>query len=93
MASRRTEERDMEGNCTRAVEYNCSLAKTSRQEAEELFDAMFNLKQALSGRTLWVGGTEVAEKYPLSNFNCFRRDTEFLTKEGIKTFMILRMEI
>lgn len=72
--------------CTRAVEYNCSLAKTSRQEAEELFDAMFNLKQALSGRTLWVGGTEVAEKYPLSNFNCFRRDTEFLTKEGIKTF-------
>lgn len=56
--------------CARAVEYNCSLAKTSRQEAEELFDAMFNLKQALSGRTLWVGGTEVAEKYPLSNFNC-----------------------
>ena len=34
--------------CARAVEYNCSLAKTSRQEAEELFDAMFNLKQALS---------------------------------------------
>ena len=56
--------------CIRAVEYNCSLANTPRKEAEELFDAMFNLKQALSGRTLWVGGTEVAEKYPLANFNC-----------------------
>lgn len=72
--------------CRRAVEYNCALAETPKKEAERLFDNMFNLKQALSGRTLWVGGTEVAEKYPLSNFNCFRRDTEFLTKEGIKTF-------
>jgi hypothetical protein len=33
---------------------------------------MFNLKQFLSGRTLWVGGADggVAEKYPLANFNC-----------------------
>src|SRR5690625_7479203 len=33
---------------------------------------MFNLRQFLSGRTLWVGGADggVAEKYPLSNFNC-----------------------
>jgi ribonucleoside-diphosphate reductase alpha chain/ribonucleoside-triphosphate reductase len=43
-----------------------------RQEAEELFDNMFNLRQFLSGRTMWVGGAEggVAEKYPLANFNC-----------------------
>ena len=43
-----------------------------RTEAEELFDSMFNLRQFLSGRTLWVGGAEngVAEKYPLANFNC-----------------------
>ena len=46
--------------CTRAVEYNCSLAKTPRQESEELFDAMFNLKQALSGRTLWVNNLPLA---------------------------------
>ncbi|MDQ0270762.1 ribonucleoside-triphosphate reductase, adenosylcobalamin-dependent [Cytobacillus purgationiresistens] len=43
-----------------------------RKEAEALFDSMFNLRQFLSGRTLWVGGADggVAEKYPLANFNC-----------------------
>lgn len=71
--------------CRRAVEYNVGLAvkhlrkigyepdmEEMRREAEELFDSMFNLRQFLSGRTLWVGGAEtgVAEKYPLANFNC-----------------------
>jgi adenosylcobalamin-dependent ribonucleoside-triphosphate reductase len=71
--------------CRRAVEYNVSLAvkhyeklKTEydreqlKKEAEKLFDNMFNLKQFLSGRTLWVGGAEtgVADKHPLANFNC-----------------------
>lgn len=54
----------------RAVEYNCSLATTSVQEAEMLFDNIFNLRQFLSGRTLWVGGTPVAHKFPMANFNC-----------------------
>jgi ribonucleoside-diphosphate reductase alpha chain/ribonucleoside-triphosphate reductase len=54
----------------RAVEYNCSLAPTSREEAEELFDNIYNLRQALSGRTFWAGGTDVSKKYPMSNFNC-----------------------
>jgi ribonucleoside-triphosphate reductase len=65
------------------VEYNVSLAvkhyeklKTEydreqlKKEAEKLFDNMFNLKQFLSGRTLWIGGTQSAEKHPLANFNC-----------------------
>ena len=56
--------------CRRAVEYNCSLAPVSREEAELMYDNMFNLRQFLSGRTLWVGGTEVAAKYSTSNFNC-----------------------
>jgi adenosylcobalamin-dependent ribonucleoside-triphosphate reductase len=69
--------------CRRAVEYNVGLAKTHYEkigleynekelvnEAEMLFDSMFNLKQFLSGRTLWVGGTKASEKYPLGNFNC-----------------------
>lgn len=71
--------------CRRAVEYNVGLAAKHlrkigytpdmnelRKEAEELFDSMFNLRQFLSGRTLWVGGAEtgVAEKFPLANFNC-----------------------
>mgnify|MGYP000899176877 FL=1 len=71
--------------CRRATEYNVGLAvkhlekigytvdyEKYRKEAEEFFDSMFNLRQFLSGRTLWVGGADggVAEKYPLSNFNC-----------------------
>lgn len=54
----------------RAVDYNCSLINTTRKEAEELFDNIFNLRQFLSGRTFWVGGTDVAYKYPMANYNC-----------------------
>jgi len=54
----------------RAVEYNCSLAPTSRSEAEELYENIFNLKQFLSGRTFWVGNTDVTRHYPMANFNC-----------------------
>lgn len=69
----------------RAVEYNTSIALKQfkdnnisvpidkiKSEAEILFDNIFNLRQFLSGRTHWVGGAEtgVAEKFPLSNFNC-----------------------
>jgi len=69
----------------RATEYNVGLGvkhlekigykvdyEKYRKEAEKFFDSMFNLRQFLSGRTLWVGGSEqgVAEKYPLANFNC-----------------------
>lgn len=71
--------------CARATSYNVSLAVTHcadndiemeisemTDEAEAFFDSMFNLKQFLSGRTLWVGGADggVADKYPLANFNC-----------------------
>ena len=54
----------------RAVEYNCNLVPTTREEAEKLFDNIYNLKQFLSGRTFWVGGTDVAKSYPMANFNC-----------------------
>jgi len=54
----------------RAVEYNCSLVPTTKHEAERLYDNIFNLKQFLSGRTFWVGGTDVAKHYPMANFNC-----------------------
>ena len=69
--------------CARAVNYNVGLerahrAKTAlpeneawlRKEAEELFDSMFNLRQFVSGRSLWIAGTRVAEDYPMANFNC-----------------------
>lgn len=54
----------------RAVEYNCSLVPTTKREAEKLFDNVFNLRQFLSGRTFWVGGTDVATNYPMANYNC-----------------------
>ena len=54
----------------RAVEYNCSLVPTTREEAEKLFDNIFHLRQFLSGRTFWVGGTSVSKNYPMSNYNC-----------------------
>ena len=54
----------------RAVEYNCSLVPTSREEAEKLFDNIYNLRQFPSGRTLFTGGTKVSKKYGMSNFNC-----------------------
>ena len=54
----------------RAVEYNTSIAPTTREEAEELYDNIFNLRQFLSGRTFWIGNTEVSKNYPLANFNC-----------------------
>ena len=70
---------------TRAVEYNVGISTKQfeknnyevptdkiQNEAEILFDNIFNLRQFLSGRTHWVGGAEtsVADKFPLANFNC-----------------------
>ncbi|MFP4698277.1 MAG: ribonucleoside-triphosphate reductase, adenosylcobalamin-dependent [Eubacteriales bacterium] len=54
----------------RAVEYNCSLVPTTKSEAEKLYDNIFNLRQFLSGRTFWVGGTDVSNHYPMANYNC-----------------------
>lgn len=54
----------------RAVEYNTSIAPTTKEEAEALYDNVFNLRQFLSGRTFWIGNTEVSKNYPLANFNC-----------------------
>lgn len=65
----------------RAVEYNCQLAHTPKEEAQKLFDNIFNLKQFPSGRTLWVGNTPVAETNPMSNFNC-----SFTVIDNFETF-------
>jgi len=54
----------------RSVEYNCSLIPTSKEEAEKLYKNVFELKQFLSGRTFWVGSTDVSKFYPMSNYNC-----------------------
>jgi ribonucleoside-triphosphate reductase len=55
-----------------------NVRRKMKQELHKLYDNMFNLRQALSGRTNWVGGAEngVADKYPLANFNCSFTITE-----------------
>nr|WP_312291201.1 ribonucleoside-triphosphate reductase, adenosylcobalamin-dependent [Clostridium chromiireducens] len=40
------------------------------REAELLFDNLFNLRTFTSGRTLYMGGTDIVKEYPLSNYNC-----------------------
>ena len=75
--------------CERAVNYNFSLQQDYtgesdeelREEAEKFYENMFGLKQFLSGRTLWVGGTEVSRKYPMANFNC-----AFVVVDSFKSF-------
>ncbi|MGB4659361.1 MAG: hypothetical protein WBI07_09280 [Mobilitalea sp.] len=67
----------------RATEYNIRLGiefkkrqslpideKEEEKEARLLFDNLFNLRTFPSGRTLYMGGTEVVKHYPLSNYNC-----------------------
>lgn len=41
-----------------------------KEEAQELLDNMFHLRQFASGRTMWVANTAVSKMYPLANFNC-----------------------
>ena len=67
----------------RTVEYNVSLGTLFKEkngipftqeevikEAELLFDNLYNLRTFTSGRTLYMGGTEIVKEYPLSNYNC-----------------------
>lgn len=56
--------------CARAINGNCSYLPTEDGEPEKLFDNMFNLRQRVSGRMLWMGGTEALEKTPLAAYNC-----------------------
>lgn len=44
--------------------------RKEEEEAQELFDNLFSLRTFTSGRTLYMGGTEIVKEYPLSNYNC-----------------------
>jgi adenosylcobalamin-dependent ribonucleoside-triphosphate reductase len=48
----------------------CINLQDEVKEAELLFDNLFNLRTFTSGRTLYMGGTNIVKEYPLSNFNC-----------------------
>lgn len=59
----------------RVVDYNVGLAKwktelDAKNEAEKLFDNIYNLRQFPSGRALFSGGTKTSYTNPISQFNC-----------------------
>jgi len=55
----------------RAVEANCILdLNCTKEEAQEIYDNMYNLRQFTSGRWLWIGGTKVFKKYKSAAYNC-----------------------
>lgn len=60
----------------RVVEYNINLYQGTanilelQEEAEKLYDAIYHLKILPSGRSLWIGGSEAAKKFPSAAFNC-----------------------
>lgn len=60
----------------RVIEYSMSLYQGPatyeelQKEAENMFDNMYYLRMFPAGRTLWIGGTEAADKFGTANFNC-----------------------
>jgi len=46
------------------------LSESQTEELIELSELMIERKMSVSGRTLWLGGTEVAKKNEASQFNC-----------------------
>lgn len=67
----------------RVVEFTCNLQPNHLlpNEAEEIYDLMYNLKLFPSGRSLWVGGTPASKKFSLGNFNC-----SFVTMDDLEKF-------
>lgn len=49
---------------------NLALTVEQNEELVELRDLMLDRRALLSGRTLWLGGTDVAREREASNFNC-----------------------
>ncbi len=85
----------------RTTEYNIGLGiehkkrmgqpldpEQDRKEAEALFDQLFSLRTFTSGRTLYMGGTEVVKQYPLSNYNCAFTNITVL-KDLVDVFYLL----
>lgn len=52
------------------------LNKKETQELEDLKQVMMERKASCSGRTLWLGGTEVAKRREASQFNCSFTEVE-----------------
>ena len=49
---------------------DCKLNEEEEQELKQLNDLLLSRKASVSGRTLWLGGTKVAQNREASQFNC-----------------------
>ena len=63
----------------RAQGYSLDFAQSS--ELDDLRNLMLERKVLTSGRTLWLGGTEISKRREASQFNPFVAGTKLLTKE------------
>jgi ribonucleotide reductase alpha subunit len=60
-------------------------ADYTKEEAERLFDYIFNLKCIFGGRMLWQLGTTTVDRFGANSLlNCFGAETEIITDIGIK---------
>ena len=72
----------------RVVEYSMKLYQGPAtkadlvNEAQQMFDTMFNLRLFPAGRTMWIGGTEAERKFGTANFNC-----SFVVVDKIEAFV------
>ena len=62
------------------------LNNAQLDELEQLHDLFLTLKASPSGRTRWLGGTEVARKREASQFNPLAMNTQFITASGVRDF-------
>jgi adenosylcobalamin-dependent ribonucleoside-triphosphate reductase len=85
----------------RATQYNVELGleykrnhniasnlQEEREEAELLFNNLYHLRTFPSGRTLYMGGSEVVKQYPMSNYNCAFTDIEDM-RDLVDVFYLL----
>lgn len=60
-------------------------ANYSKEEAEKLYDHIFNLRCSFSGRGLWQLGTSTVDEIGMDSLlNCFASETQVLTRQGWK---------
>lgn len=57
------------------------LSGKQEQEIQDLMGVLKRREGSVSGRTLWLGGTEVSKRREASMFNCLRADVPILTRE------------
>lgn len=57
----------------------------TKEEAERIYDYVFNLKCNFAGRMLWQLGTSTVDRFGANSLlNCFRYSTKVLTRQGWK---------